>query len=147
MRQLTLIASTAVLLLTIAGLGSANEAREHGTSIEEGTNLEARAREIFDRKNCAHCHSIEVEGIEATTDSEKMRGPELSALGERMTAPEIEEYLSEGDPTLRTHHWKEFWGSEDDLEILIRWLATLEEEISQGRGADDEPEDSGNESG
>jgi len=84
-------------------------------------------REVFERKNCRHCHSVASLEIERTGEQEKQWGPDLSGLGERLDEEEIAELLRRGDPLARgTRHWKKFWGDDPELLALAQWLATLE---------------------
>lgn len=85
-------------------------------------------REVFDRKNCQHCHAVSSIGLERTGTQEKQWGPDLSGLSERFTEEEILEFLRRGEPLDRQEgrqHWKSFWGQEDELQALADWLMKL----------------------
>lgn len=85
--------------------------------------------QIFLASKCNLCHSIESREIERTTKSEKIAGPDLSNVGSTHLAPWIAQYLQKKvSGADGKEHSKEFKGSEEDLDELAGWLATLKTE-------------------
>lgn len=82
---------------------------------------------LFLAEKCNTCHAIEALGIEAKTKSETLRGPDLSTVGSRHSAGELAAYLARETTIGGEKHKKEFKGSDEELQALARWLATLEE--------------------
>lgn len=87
---------------------------------------------VFQRKNCQQCHAVVAAEIERGEVSERMRGPDLSDIGSRMTDDELRHYLEKGDPVRGEQHWKGFWGDEEDFEALVVWLSSLRTESDEG---------------
>ena len=77
-------------------------------------------KEIFLAQKCNMCHSVPPAGIEATTKSEKMKGPDLVDL--EREAAWIEGYLTKKVELGGAAHKKEFTGSEQELDALVAWL-------------------------
>jgi hypothetical protein len=96
---------------------------------------EAPGREVFRRKNCQHCHAVATQSLARTGKSEKSRGPDLSAIGLRMSREEIVAYLEKGAPLgSGESHWRGFWGDEKDLQALADWLSSLRQPPPAAQG-------------
>lgn len=77
-------------------------------------------KEIFLAQKCNLCHSVPPAGIEATTKSEKMKGPDLVDLDR--DAEWLEKYLTKEVELNAKPHMKEFKGGEEQLDALVGWL-------------------------
>lgn len=82
-------------------------------------------RQIFLAQKCNLCHSVSPAGIEATTKSEKMKGPDL--VGEsRRDAKLLNGYLRKTAGIGGKKHVKQFTGSDEEIGALIAWLQKQE---------------------
>lgn len=92
---------------------------------------EARAQKVLDGKQiflaqkCNLCHSVPPAGIEATTKSEKMKGPDLVGESKR-DAKLLNDYLRKKVEINGKKHGKEFTGSDEEIGALIAWLQKQE---------------------
>jgi cytochrome c2 len=77
-------------------------------------------KEIFLAQKCNMCHSVPPAGIEATTKSEKMKGPNLVDL--EREAAWLEGFLTKKVELNGQLHKKELKGSEQELDALVAWL-------------------------
>lgn len=77
-------------------------------------------KEIFLAQKCNLCHSVPPAGIEATTKSEKMKGPDLVDL--KREAGWYERWLKKEVELNGKLHMKAFQGSDAELDALVEWL-------------------------
>lgn len=77
-------------------------------------------KEIFLAQKCNLCHAVPPAGIEATTKSEKMKGPDLVDL--KRDAEWIEKFVTKKVELNGKLHMKEFKGSDEELDALVDWL-------------------------
>ena len=82
-------------------------------------------KEAFIAGKCERCHAISRVGVEATTTSERMLGPDLSEVGSRHDAEWIRWYLRKEVEFEDKAHRTEWKGTKDDLERIATWLAGL----------------------
>jgi cytochrome c2 len=75
---------------------------------------------IFLAQKCNMCHSVSTAGIVATTQSEKMRGPDLINL--KLDAETLGSYLRKTKDINGKKHIKATTASNKDLSALIGWL-------------------------
>jgi mono/diheme cytochrome c family protein len=89
---------------------------------QEGTILDGK--QIFLAQKCNLCHTVSSAGIEATTKSEKLKGPDLTvAMTEKMRDAEwINKFLRKKIELEGKKHAKEFKGSDEEIGALIAWL-------------------------
>jgi hypothetical protein len=80
---------------------------------------------VFAAKKCSLCHSIESLDVERTTKSEKIAGPDLSAVGKEHSAEWLEGWLRRQEKKDGKTHSREFKGTDAELEELVAWLAKL----------------------
>jgi cytochrome c5 len=73
---------------------------------------------VFLAQKCNMCHSVPVAGIEKTTKSEKIAGPDLP--GKHTDAAFLKKYLAKEEAIDGKKHVKEFKGA--DAEALISWI-------------------------
>ena len=92
--------------------------------------LSARAqdagKEAFVSNSCNRCHAVESEGIEATVKSKRVRGPDLSKIGENRDAAWLAKYIEKEVQANDKDHPAAWKGSSKDLETIAIWLAALE---------------------
>jgi mono/diheme cytochrome c family protein len=77
-------------------------------------------KQIFLDQKCNTCHSVSTAGIEATTKSEKMKGPDLVNIKE--DAKTLTAYLRKTGDLHGKKHAKEVKLSDADLSTLINWV-------------------------
>lgn len=80
---------------------------------------------VFMAKKCNLCHSIDSLGVERITKSEKIAGPDLSAVGKEHSAEWLEGWLRRQEKKDGKTHSREFKGTDAELEELVAWLAKL----------------------
>jgi hypothetical protein len=107
-----------LLAVGLAGL-PAQAVAEEGATEGKGVFLGAR---------CNMCHSIASHEIEATTQSERMRGPDLSDVGNRHEGEWIKAFLKKEVEREGKKHGRDFRGTEEELGTLVAWLSTLRQE-------------------
>lgn len=91
-------------------------------------SLAADGQELFLSNNCNRCHSIERFDIEATVESERMKGPDLSQVGDERTAEWITNYVTRETELNGKKHRFPYKGSESDLATIAEWLGGLKPE-------------------
>ena len=74
---------------------------------------------------CGRCHSVEVQGIEATIAVERMRGPDLSRVGDDHDAEGITSFVKRETSLEGVEHRVPYTGSDEDLLTLSEWLVEL----------------------
>jgi mono/diheme cytochrome c family protein len=79
----------------------------------------------FLAQKCNRCHSIEAHQIAATVKSETMRGPDLSTVGKKHDAAWIKQYVRKEVKLEDKDHKAKWEGSEEDLQRIADWLASL----------------------
>ncbi|MFW6012096.1 MAG: c-type cytochrome [bacterium] len=87
---------------------------------ESGDELDGK--QIFEASRCGTCHSVPTAGIEATTKSEAMKGPDMVDLAEEHEAGTIVDYLRKDATIDDKEHRVAFKGSDEELGALVSWL-------------------------
>lgn len=77
---------------------------------------------LFLAQKCNLCHSVEPAGIERTSKSEKMKGPDLAGVGKRHDAEWTKKFLTKTEMLNGKKHLKEFKGTPEELDALVAWL-------------------------
>ena len=95
------------------------------TQAEETPALDGQAL-FTDTHKCNMCHGVPAADIEAKMKSEKMKGPELGGKLEK-ELEEIAAYVRKESEIDGVTHKKEFKGTDEELQAIVDWLATLEE--------------------
>lgn len=104
----------AVVLLAVLYSGpAATPAAAQGAKKLDG-------KAIFLAQKCNLCHSVSSAGIEATTKSEKMKGPDLVNVKE--DAKLLNDYLRKTADIHGKKHAKQFTGSDEELGALLAWI-------------------------
>lgn len=76
-------------------------------------------------EGCSTCHSIESHGIARKSKSDKMKGPDLSTIGDKHDAKWIVSYIERKTELDGEKHGKPYKGSAKDLADIADWLARL----------------------
>lgn len=79
-------------------------------------------KKIFMAEKCNLCHGVSSAGIEATTKSEKVRGPDLTGVAERHDSDFLVSYLRRDEELEGEKHKKAFTGSDEEIGALVSWL-------------------------
>lgn len=90
----------------------------------EVTKLDGK--QIFLAQKCNICHAVSSATIQATTKSEKMKGPDLTGLAAKRDARLLNDYLRKKADINGKKHSKEFTGSDEEIGALIAWLQKQE---------------------
>jgi len=77
---------------------------------------------VFNQEQCVLCHSVSSAGVVAKTKSEKLKGPDLTGVGERYEAEWIGKYVKKEADKNGKSHTKPFKGSDEELQALVDWL-------------------------
>lgn len=102
-----------LLLLTCFLLGSITIAFSKAKS----------GRTIFiNQEKCNLCHSVSTQGIEATTRSDRLKGPDLVNLADKYRARWMRRYLKKKVAKNRIYHKTSFKGTDEELQTLVDWL-------------------------
>jgi cytochrome c5 len=83
----------------------------------------ADGKEIFLAQKCNLCHSISVAGIEATTKSEKMKGPDLTGKVAEQGVEWTLKFLHKEVDLDGKKHGKELKLTPEETKTLVDWLA------------------------
>ena len=75
---------------------------------------------LFLAQKCNMCHSVSTAGIEATTKSEKMKGPDL--VNVKTEAKVLGDYLRKKADLKGKKHSKAFTGSDEELGAMLAWI-------------------------
>lgn len=88
---------------------------------------EAPGKTIFIDNKCSSCHSVKSQGIikSSTEETKEKAPPDLSNVGTKHTGDWMCNYLLKKETLNDAKHLKKFKGSQDDLEVMAKWLATL----------------------
>ena len=79
-------------------------------------------KQIFLAQKCNLCHMVSSAGIEATTKSEKLKGPDITGTAAKREARLLGDYLRKKADINGKKHSKGFTGSDEELGALIAWL-------------------------
>lgn len=88
----------------------------------------ADGKELFLSTKCNRCHSLERFQIEASVESERMKGPDLSTVGGEREAKWIVEFVSRKTELEGKKHRFPYKGTDSDLEAIAEWLGGLKPE-------------------
>lgn len=110
---LSIVLTVVLLAILYSGPGAAQSAK-----VLDG-------KQIFLAQKCNLCHSVSTAGIEATTKSEKMKGPDLVGESKR-DAKLLNGFLRKTADLNGKKHGKQFTGSDEEIGALIAWLQKQE---------------------
>lgn len=114
---LSLIVTVFLLAILYSGAGAAPAAAQAAKVLD--------GKQIFLAQKCNLCHSVSTAGVEATTKSDKMKGPDLVGLSKK-EATLLNGYLRKTADINKKKHVKQFTGSDEELGALIAWLQKQE---------------------
>ena len=81
-------------------------------------------QKLFTAQKCNMCHAVPAVGVTAVMKSKKMQGPALP--DESRDSDWIVSFLKREIQLNEKDHKKEFKGTDEDLQAVAAWLATLE---------------------
>jgi mono/diheme cytochrome c family protein len=81
-------------------------------------------KETFLAQKCNTCHSVSSAGIEATTKSEKMKGPDLVGVVQAHDPAWISDFVHRRIEKDGKKHSKEYKGTDEELAAIVDWLKT-----------------------
>jgi mono/diheme cytochrome c family protein len=114
---LSIVVTVVMLAILYSGPGAAPAAAQAAKVLD--------GKQIFLAQKCNLCHSVSTAGIEATTKSEKMKGPDLVGESKR-EAKLLNGYLRKTADINSKKHAKQFTGSDEEIGALIAWLQKQE---------------------
>lgn len=117
------LAFASLIVLTGLLLAVSYSSPTEGAAVEV-TKLDGK--QIFIAQKCSLCHTVSSAAIQATTKSEKMKGPDLTGLTPKLDAKLINDYLRKKAEINGKKHGKEFTGSDEEIGALIAWLQKQE---------------------
>jgi cytochrome c2 len=89
-----------------------------------GVAYAADGKAVFEAQKCGMCHAVSTAGIEATTKSEKMKGPDLAGTVQAHEAGWVAKYLKKEVDLEGKKHPKELKSTEEEVAALVAWLET-----------------------
>ena len=105
---------------------------------------EPAGQKLFIKNKCSQCHTIdalkiskeesEEEEEEAEEGEKKVDPPDLSGAGKEREAAWIVKWLKKLEKVEGRKHKKKFKGSEEELQALSEWLATLKVDVPKKKG-------------
>jgi len=98
---------------------------------EEAESKPVAGREVFLAKKCHLCHAVPAAEIEAKTKSEKLKGKDLGGPVEE-DFEVMAAYLRKQRELRGNSHKKEFKGRDEELQVILDWLAELEPVEAEG---------------
>jgi mono/diheme cytochrome c family protein len=114
------IGFTLSIVLTVVLLAILYSGPAASPAAAQGGKLDGTA--IFLAQKCNLCHAVSTAGIEATTKSDKMKGPDLAGAAAKRDAKLLNGYLRKTENINAKKHVKQFTGSDEELGALIAWL-------------------------
>ena len=114
---LSIVVTVVMLAILYSGPGAVPAAAQAAKVLD--------GKQIFLAQKCNLCHSVSTAGIEATTKSEKMKGPDLVGESKR-DAKLLNGYLRKTADINSKKHAKQFTGSDEEIGALIAWLQKQE---------------------
>lgn len=79
-------------------------------------------KEVFLAQKCNMCHAVSAAAIEATTKSEKMKGPDLTGVVAEKGVDWTTKFLHKEVDLDGKKHGKEVKLAEPELKALLSWL-------------------------
>ncbi len=88
---------------------------------------DAPGKVVFKAQKCSSCHAIKSQGIAKSggEESKDKEPPDLSNVGTKRTAAWMTKSLLKKETIDDAKHLKKFKGTDDELEVITNWLATL----------------------
>jgi cytochrome c2 len=89
-----------------------------------GSGAAVDGKETFLAQKCDMCHAVSSAGIEATTKSEKMKGPDLKGVVAKLDPVWVADFIQKKVDKAGKKHVKEFKGTAEELTAVVEWLKT-----------------------
>jgi len=83
---------------------------------------DAPGKTLFLGQKCNMCHAVPAAGVEATTTSDKMKGPDIANLADKYDAEWVTKYVTKMADKDGKPHVKAFKGTDEELQSLVDWL-------------------------
>ncbi len=109
----SIVLTVVLLAILYSGVGAAPVAAQ-------GAKLDGK--QIFLAQKCNLCHGVSSAAIEATTKSDKMKGPDLTGSAAKQDVKTLSAYLRKTAEINKKKHVKAFTGTDEELAALIAWL-------------------------
>ena len=98
-------------------------------------SVPARAEEpagkaVLLQHKCQSCHSVTSAGILPARGEDSAEGPDLSNVGAAHSADWLNKYLLKQESKDGKKHKRRFPGTEQELNVLVKWLASLKSKTS-----------------
>jgi mono/diheme cytochrome c family protein len=113
----TLAVFVTVLLLAVLYSGPAAGAAAAAAPADKPDG-----KAIFLAQKCNLCHGVSSAGIEHTTKSEKLAGPDLTGLAAKQDAAFLARYLRKEVDLNGKKHGKELKATDAEVQAVIAWL-------------------------
>lgn len=97
-------------VLTLGACGGGDDTNNGANNGDNGGNVETSAADDVYKNSCAACHGGDLSGG---------AGPDLSAIGSKYSAEDIEDIIENGIGTMQPQRGV----SDDDRALLAGWLA------------------------
>lgn len=107
------------LLLAVFYLSPTGAAAAEAPKVLDG-------KQIFLAQKCNVCHTVSSAGVQATTKSAKMKGPDLTGVAPKRDARLLNDYLRKKAEINGKKHSKEFTDGDEEIGALIAWLQKQE---------------------
>ncbi len=99
---------------------------------------EMDGKQLFLKKRCQSCHTVAVAEISVDEEEAKepegddeLQPPDLSAAGLHFERDVLIRFLQKKERRDGRLHKKRFVGKKADLEVLVDWLMTMQEETAE----------------
>ena len=86
---------------------------------------ESPGKTAFIQLKCNVCHAVSVEAIPRKSKSEKLKGRDLSEAGTDFDRDFARGYILKEESIEGVSHKKPFRGTDEELDAILDWLATL----------------------
>jgi hypothetical protein len=93
-----------------------------GALLPRAYAADADGKKIFLDSKCNLCHAVSSAGIDATTTSDKIKGPNLTGIVAGKGADWTTKWLHKAVDLDGKKHPVEFKGSDADMATLVSWL-------------------------
>lgn len=139
MRRIVLLLTLLAAPLALAALSTSSVGgptySPAGPAPAATSGSEPDGKKIFLAQKCNLCHSIEVAGIEATTKSEKLKGPDLAATPFIGSREDLAKFVRQTIQLDGKKHKKGFKGTDEELATLFDWLTAQQKKAAAKKGS------------
>ena len=96
-----------------------------GLAFPGSATAQDAGKKAFEANKCSNCHSVDKVGIARKLQSEKMKGPDMSTIGDKHDAAWIMKFAQREIELDGKQHKNEYKGTKEDLQAIADWLASL----------------------